>query len=166
MMRAAASLVPEQAADVALLITARTPGAVETLARHIHATGPRAGCRFVHARACDFPSAPAHLTQFVRRLLDRAAGGTVLVSAVDQMPSAIQETVLDVIDALESARRPSPPARVISGTTESLIDWVAAGTFSERLFYRLNVIHVMIGDEEGGNDPDVAVPSASAALIG
>jgi hypothetical protein len=32
------------------------------------------------------------------------------------------------------------------GTTVSLLDQVAAGTFSERLFYRLNIIHLMAED--------------------
>jgi DNA-binding NtrC family response regulator len=29
-----------------------------------------------------------------------------------------------------------------SGTTVSLLDRIAAGTFSERVFYRLNIIHL------------------------
>ena len=35
--------------------------------------------------------------------------------------------------------------RLISGTTVSLLDRVATGTFSARLFYRLNIIHVRAG---------------------
>jgi len=36
--------------------------------------------------------------------------------------------------------------RLISGTTVSLLDRFAAGTFSEQLFYRLNIIHLMACD--------------------
>jgi DNA-binding NtrC family response regulator len=67
----------------------------------------------------------------------------VLVSAVEKMPSAAQDAWIDLLAALESSRRPSAAVRLISGTTVSLLDRVAAGTFSERLFYRLNIIHLV-----------------------
>jgi transcriptional regulator of acetoin/glycerol metabolism len=64
----------------------------------------------------------------------------VLLRAVEEMPSAVQEAFIDLLTELESARRPSATVRLISGTTVSLLDRVSAGTFSERLFYRLNII--------------------------
>jgi DNA-binding NtrC family response regulator len=70
-------------------------------------------------------------------------GGSVLVSAVEEMPAAVQEALIDLLAGLESTRRPSAAVRLISGTTVSLLDRVAAGTFSERLFYQLNIIHVI-----------------------
>lgn len=82
------------------------------------------------------------------RFVDAAAGGSVLVSAVEEMPSAVQDALIDLLAALESARRPSAAVRLISGTTVSLFDRVAAGTFSERLFYRLNIIHLVAGAPE------------------
>jgi DNA-binding NtrC family response regulator len=36
-------------------------------------------------------------------------------------------------------------ARLVSGSTVSLLQRVLAGTFSAQLFYRLNVIHVVAG---------------------
>ena len=36
--------------------------------------------------------------------------------------------------------------RVMTGTTASLWNGVAAGTFSERLFYQLNVLHLVATD--------------------
>jgi DNA-binding NtrC family response regulator len=59
------------------------------------------------------------------------------------MPAAVQEALIDLLAGLESTRRPSAAVRLISGTTVSLLDRVAAGTFSERLFYQLNIIHVI-----------------------
>jgi DNA-binding NtrC family response regulator len=38
--------------------------------------------------------------------------------------------------------------RLIFGTTVSLLDRVTAGTFSDRLFYRLNVIHLTARDAD------------------
>jgi transcriptional regulator with PAS, ATPase and Fis domain len=62
------------------------------------------------------------------------------------MPAIVQDAMIDLLGGLESARMPSDPARLISGTTVSLVDCVAAGTFSERLFYRLNIIHLVVGN--------------------
>lgn len=61
------------------------------------------------------------------------------------MPAAAQDGLIDLLAALEDARTPSAAVRLISGTTVSLIDRVAAGTFSERLFYRLSIIHLVAG---------------------
>ena len=126
-----------------LLITASTPQAVETLARRIHAAGPRAQFPFVQKRAGDFPVHPEALSDYCVRFLDVAAGGTVFVSAIEEMPAIVQGVLIELLAGLESARRPSAAVRLISGTTVSLVERVAAGTFSGRLFYRLNTIHLM-----------------------
>jgi transcriptional regulator of acetoin/glycerol metabolism len=89
----------------------------------------------------------APMAQAVETLARRIHGaGTLLVSAVEEMPATVQDAMIDLLGGLESARVPSAMARLISGTTVSLLDRVAAGTFSERLFYRLNIIHLMVGD--------------------
>jgi len=126
-----------------LLITAPTQQGVENLARRIHAAGPRARFPFVQTWAGELPVGPELLKEYCARFLDAAAGGSVLVSAVEEMPATAQDALIHLLGALESARTPS--ARLISGTTVSLVDRVAAGTFSERLFYRLNIIHLMVG---------------------
>lgn len=136
-----------------LLITASTPPAVETLARRIHGIGPRARFPFVMTCAGELPTDAQALGHDCARLLDAAAGGSVLVSAVEEMPSAAQDAWIDLLAALESSRRPSAAVRLISGTTVSLLDRVAAGTFSERLFYRLNIIHLVAG----AGSPDVTL---------
>ena len=128
-----------------LLITASTPQAVETLARRIHGIGPRAQFPFVMTSAGALPVGAQALKEDCVRFLDAAAGGSVLVSAVEEMPAAVQEGLIDLLAGLESARRPSAAVRLISGTTVSLFDRVAAGTFSKRLFYRMNIIHLMAG---------------------
>lgn len=129
-----------------LLITAPTQQGVETLARRIHRAGPRAQFPFVQTSAGDLPADPELLREYCARFLAVAAGGSLLVSAVEEMPAAVQDALIDLLDGLESARLPSATARLMSGTTVSLIDRVAAGTFSGRLFYRLNIIHVMAGN--------------------
>ena len=128
-----------------LLITASTQQSVETLARRIHGSGPRAQFPFVMTSAGELPVGAQALRDGCVCVLDAAAGGSVLVSAVEEMPAAVQEALIDLLAGLESARRPSAAVRLISGTTVSLLDRVAAGRFSERLFYRLNIIHLVAG---------------------
>jgi len=131
---------------VRLLITAPTAQTVETLARRIHGAGPRGDFPFVQTWAVELPVGPELLKEYCARLLDSAAGGTLLVSAVEEMPATVQDAMIDLLGGLESARVPAAMARLISGTTVSLLDRVAAGTFSERLFYRLNIIHLTVGN--------------------
>ena len=129
-----------------LLITASTQQEVETLARRVHGTGPRAQFPFVQTWAGELPAGPELLKEYCARFLDAAAGGSVLVSAVEEMPAAVQDALIDLLGGLESTRRPAAAARLISGTTVPLLDRVTAGTFSERLFYRLNMIHLIVGN--------------------
>jgi DNA-binding NtrC family response regulator len=129
-----------------LLITAPTQQGVENLARRIHGAGPRARFPFVQTWAVELPVGPELLKEYCARLLHSAAGGSLLVSAVEDMPATVQDAMIDLLCGLESAGLPSDAARLISGTTVSLLERVAAGTFSERLFYRLNIIHLMVGN--------------------
>jgi DNA-binding NtrC family response regulator len=128
-----------------LLITAPTQHRVETLARRIHGAGPRGQYPFVQIWAGELPVGPEPLKEYCSRFLDDAAGGSLLVSAVEEMPAIVQDALIELLAGLEAARRPSAAVRLISGTTVSLLDRVAAGTFSGRLFYRLNLIHLMAG---------------------
>jgi DNA-binding NtrC family response regulator len=133
-----------------LLITAPTEHGVETLARRIHGAGPRAQFPFVQTWAVELPVGPELLKAYCARLLNSAAGGSLLVNAFEEMPATVQDAMIDLLGSLESGRLPSDTARLISGTTVSLRDRVAAGTFSERLFYRLNIIHLMVGNGSEG----------------
>jgi DNA-binding NtrC family response regulator len=129
-----------------LLITAQTQQRVETLARRVHETGPRAPFPFVYTSAGDLPVEPETLKEYCANVFAAATGGSVLISAVEEMPPVVQDALDRLLAGLEFARSPSAEVRLISGTTVSLLDRVAAGTFSARLFYRLNSIHLMAGE--------------------
>ena len=147
--RALAATADEEVAcrcAVRLLITASTEGEVKTLAQRIHAAGSRAQGPFVHLWARDFPVEPQALREYCGSVLDRAAGGSMLIDAVDEMPTDIQDVLIERLAALEFTRGPFAAVRLISGTTVSLLDRIAAGMFSEQLFYRLNVIHLVASD--------------------
>jgi two-component system, response regulator FlrC len=129
-----------------LLISASTQQAVETLAWRIHGNGPRGRFPFIMADGGEFPVGAQALKEHCVRWLDAAAGGSVLITSVEEMPATVQEALIDLLAGLQSARRRSAAVRLMSGTTVSLLDRVAAGTFSERLFYRLNIIHLIVGN--------------------
>lgn len=133
-----------------VLITAATQHGVETIARRVHETGPRAQFPFVRTRAGDLPVEPKVLKEYCTGVLAAAAGGSVLISAIEEMPQAVQDALSELLAGLELAPTPGAEARLISGTTVTLLDRVTAGTFSDRLFYRLNVIHLMQGDRRNG----------------
>jgi sigma54-dependent transcription regulator len=54
--------------------------------------------------------------------------------------------LIDILAGLEFTRGPSDAVRLISGTTVSLLERIAGGTFSDQLFYRLNIIHLTAAD--------------------
>ena len=150
-----------------LLISASTERNVEVLARRIHEGGPRAHCPFLQLWAVDFPVEPQALREYCSIALDRAPGGSLLIDAVEEMPQTVQDRLIELLDGLEFARRPSDAVRLISGTTVSLLERIAAGTFSDQLFYRLNIIHLMALDgrssptrDDDAQDVDVIEPSA------
>ena len=134
-----------------LLITSPTREGCQRLARRVHLAGARAKSPFVQAAACDFSIDAETLAKQCGRLLDAAAGGSLLITDVEEMPTVVQHVLIDIVATLEQSRSPSAAVRYIAGTTASLLDRVTAGTFSGRLFYRLNVIHLTVG-----NDPRTA----------
>lgn len=139
-----------------LLITASTQGAVEALARRIHGAGGRAELPFVHVWACDLPATTEALREYCAGILDAAAGGSLLIGDVEEMPPIVQDVWLELLDGLEDARHRSAAVRLMSGTTVSLLHRVTDGTFSDRLFYRLNIIHLMTGDHPDGTAPPIS----------
>ena len=127
-----------------LLITAQTPGYAEALARRIHDVGRGASVPFVSVAAVDLPIDQEMLRETCWKLLDAASGGTLFISDVDQMAATVQDLLPEVFEELQRANASWPAVRLVSGTSVSLLELVAAGRFSERLFYRLNTIHLTV----------------------
>jgi len=130
---------------VTTLITASTATDVVHLARRIHAASSRAACSFVQASAAALPVEPRALLEACAGLIEAAAGGTLLLTAVEEMPAIAQDRFIETLAELQSIREPSVAVRLMAGTTVSLHGRIADGAFSERLFYRLNIIHVLKG---------------------
>jgi DNA-binding NtrC family response regulator len=133
------------------LITASAATDVERLARRIHAAGSRAALSFVRAPAAALPVEPRAFLETCAGLIEAASGGTLLLTGVEEMPAITQDRLIETLAQLQDARDPSVAVRLMAGTTVSLSERIADGTFSERLFYRLNIIHVVMKDAAPGN---------------
>ncbi len=87
-------------------------------------------------------------------LLESAAGGTVFLDEIGEMPLNLQVKLLHVIQERQifrvgGTRSIDLDIRIITATNKDLKHEVEAGTFREDLFFRLNVV-------------SIAVPSLSA----
>ena len=127
---------------------------VERLARRIHAASDRAAFPFVRVAAATLPIDAAVLTERCADLLDTARGGSLLLTDVEQMPAFVQNRLVETFDCLQAALEPTCRVRLLAGTTTALYERIADGTFAERLFYRLNIIHLV--DKNGAGDSDSA----------
>ena len=68
---------------------------------------------------------------------------TVIVRAVDALNDEEQRQVLDL---LNDSGNGSPPRQVITTSARPLFPLVHEGLFREDLYYRLNVVHLKIGE--------------------
>jgi two-component system, NtrC family, response regulator AtoC len=148
--------------DITVLLLGETGVGKEVFARRIHALSPRAGRPFLGLNcAAVAPSlfeselfghergAFTGANQMKPGLLEAAAGGTVLLDEVGEMPLAIQVKLLRVLEERQVLRiggtRPRPlDVRVLSATNRNLEADVEAGSFRRDLYFRLNSITVQI----------------------
>jgi DNA-binding NtrC family response regulator len=97
-----------------------------------------------------------------------AQAGTVLLENVARLAPAVQSRIADRLVHFYGRRPGTPRRRLIASTSEPLLPRVLDGSFDDRLFYRLNVIHVVIPTEtKPEDDPDVpgegeTVPSGTS----
>jgi DNA-binding NtrC family response regulator len=127
-----------RSAMATVLITADGAAAVERVARRIHAASGRGSFPFVLAAAATLPIDATVLVETCAGLLDTARGGSLLLTDVEQMLPSVQDGFMDMLARVRTGR-----VRLMAGTTTSLYERIAGGTFSERLFYQLNIVHVV-----------------------
>ena len=82
-------------------------------------------------------------------LLEQAHGGTLFLDEIADMPVATQARILRVLtdqsfSRVGGTRVVKVDVRVVSATARDLMAEIAAGRFREDLYYRLNVVPVLI----------------------
>lgn len=144
--------------EASLLISGER-GVTRLVARLVHERSlwGAAGSRFVGCRHADlldglasFAAQPFPSLSQTPEAQQDAERWTLYIEDVDQLTLAAQESLLyflDVVNALDSFRRAgrtSRTVRVIAATTSDLSDRAARETLRLDLFYRLNVIYLVL----------------------
>ena len=148
--------------DSSVLITGETGVGKDMLAQHIHAFSPRAKGPFVAINCTSLTDTLLESELFghkagsftgathdKRGLFEEAQGGVIFLDEIGDISQAMQMKLLRVLQEREILRvgdtRPvKVDFRLISATNRDLESAVGNGTFREDLFYRLQVIHIMI----------------------
>ncbi|HEY0556048.1 MAG TPA: sigma 54-interacting transcriptional regulator [Thermoanaerobaculia bacterium] len=160
-LREALSLVDKVAAtDATVLITGETGTGKELVARAIHRRSPRSRRALVAVNCAALPPSliaselfgheKGAFTGALQRRVGRfelAEGGSIFLDEVGEIPSEVQASLLRVLqegtfERVGGSQPIATDARVIAATNRELAAAVAAGTFRNDLFYRLNVFPI------------------------
>jgi len=149
--------------DAKVLITGESGVGKEIVAQSIHSRGPRAGTTFAPVNCAGLPETllESELFGHVKGSftgayrdkpgkLEAAHMGTAFLDEIGEMTLRMQGLLLRFLETGElqkvgadgNGRRVN--VRVIAATNRNLRDMITQGTFREDLFYRLNVIHIVV----------------------
>ncbi len=141
-----------------VMLTGGAGAGKEIAARYVHAHSDRANAPFVTVSSASV--APEHMEEVLfgrespergveQGLLEQAHGGMVFFDEVADMPLGTQSKILRVLvdqsfTRVGGSSKVRVDLRVISSTTRNLEHEIAAGTFREELYHRLNVVPIEV----------------------
>ncbi len=146
--------------DSTVLILGETGTGKEMIARAIHRRSKRANRAFIRVNCAAIPPTliaselfgheKGAFTGAAQRRLGRfelADGGTIFLDEIGELPAETQVALLRVLQEREFERvggtqSVSVDTRILSATNRDLRAAIAAGTFRQDLFYRLNVFPI------------------------
>ena len=148
--------------DATVLIQGESGTGKEVIAKAVHHASARATRPFVavNCGAVPEPLLESELFGYMRGaftgaavnklgLFEEANGGTLFLDEIAEMPAALQVKLLRALQSGEVRRLGATQAstidvRVIAATHGDLATLISQGTFREDLFYRLNVIQIVL----------------------
>ena len=149
--------------DSNVLLTGESGTGKDVFARFIHANSPRSEHVYIPINCAAIPAdlMESEFFGYARGaftgakqdgkagLFELAENGTLFLDEIGELPLSLQSKLLRVLDSGEIKRIGSDKikktnVRVLAATNRDLEDMVKNGTFRHDLYYRLNVIPVII----------------------
>ncbi len=149
--------------DANILLIGESGTGKDLFAQAIHNASPRCGNKFIHVNCAAIPrelleselfgyekgAFTGALKEGKPGKFELANGGTIFLDEIGDMPLEMQAKLLKVIETKEVERVGSTKSikvdiRIISATNKDVRRLIEEGRFREDLFYRLNVISLLL----------------------